>query len=167
MSGMYWKPFSGEMIVSRFKQENFGKILSEINSDAELQSFLALDYVHGMVAYKETGCPVAFAILIDDMDDMKKINIHGGCWSGSALDSYHAIFSLIENLFDSGHSVRTSCTLNNHRAYRFLHSVGFVNHYTSKNYHYFWLPYKRFVNTPIYKWFHPNTMDEMGYKPVK
>ena len=146
MEGMW-----DERIVSHFSQDEWHNILSDISTDEELQNFMRLDFVHGYVAYNRANTPVAFALLIEELWRGNQVQIHGGCWSGSAWDSYEAMITLIEKLFRDGKAVRSQCTLENTITTRFLQSLGFVNHYTSSNYRYFWLPYKHFINTPIYK----------------
>lgn len=146
-----WRECGDERIVSHFSQDEWHNILSDISTDEELQNFMRLDFVHGYVAYNRANTPVAFALLIEELWRGNQVQIHGGCWTGSAWDCYEAMITLIEKLFRDGKAVRSQCTLENTITTRFLQSLGFVNHYTSSNYRYFWLPYKHFINTPIYK----------------
>ncbi len=146
-----WRRLCDEEIVSRFSEHDWNNIFSGISTDKELREILQQDFVHGYVAYNRANTPVAFALLIEELWRGNQVQIHGGCWSGSAWDSYEAMITLIERLFKDGKAVRSQCTLENTRTTRFLKSLGFVNHYTSENYRYFWLPYKRFINTTIYK----------------
>jgi hypothetical protein len=146
-----WRIYSGEDIVSHFPENEWHNILSDISTDKELRIFLQWDFVHGYVAYNRANTPVAFALLIEVRWRDNQVQIHGGCWSGSAWDSYEALITMIENLFAEGKAVRSQCSLDNKRTARFLQSLGFINHYTSDKYRYYWLPYKRFLNTQIYK----------------
>ena len=149
-----WRECGNEKIVSHFSQNDWHNILSDISTDEKLHDFLKWDFVHGYVAYNRANTPVAFALLIEELWRGNQVQIHGGCWSGSAWDSYEAMITLIEMLFKDGKAVRSQCTLENTRTTQFLQSLGFINHYTSAHYRYFWLPYKRFVNTSIYKRIH-------------
>ena len=138
--------------MSRFSERDWHYILSDVSSVEQFHEMLQMESVHGLVAYNIANEPVAFAMLIDEPDKDNKVSIHGGCWS--AGDSYEAIITLIEILFSNGKAVRSSCTIDNQRATHFLRKLGFVNHYTSEQYRHFWLPYKRFVNSAIYKRLH-------------
>ena len=146
-----WRRLCDEEIVPRFSEHDWNNIFSGISTDKELREILLQDFVHGYVAYNRANTPVAFALLIEEIWRGNQVQIHGGCWSGSAWDSYEAMITLIEKLFKDGKAIRSQCTLENIRTTRFLQSLGFVNHYTSSDYRYFWLPYKRFINTTIYK----------------
>ena len=59
--------------------------------------------------------------------------------------------SLFKRLFKKKYKIRTSCLVSNERAFRFLHSVGFISYYKTMDFYYLWLPQKRFQNTEIYK----------------
>lgn len=146
-----WRQWHKERIVSRFSEHDWNNIFSGISTDKDLKERIQSDFVHGYVAYNRANTPVAFALLIEELWRGNQVQIHGGCWSGSAWDSYEAMITLIEMLFENGKAVRSQCTLENTRTTRFLRSLGFINHYTSAHYRYFWLPYKRFINTTIYK----------------
>lgn len=146
-----WRQWHKERIVSRFSEHDWNNIFSGISTDKDLKERIQSDFVHGYVAYNRANTPVAFALLIEELWRGNLVQIHGGCWSGSAWDSYEAMITLIEMLFENGKAVRSQCTLENTRTTRFLRSLGFINHYTSAHYRYFWLPYKRFINTTIYK----------------
>ena len=137
--------------MSRFLESDWHNILSDIFSDEELREVLQLKLFHGYVAYSSTGLPIAFVLIIEESWRGNRVQIHGGCWSGSAWDSYEAFISMIDRLFTEGKAVRSQCKVENVRTIRFLRSVGFVNHYSTEQYRYFWLPYKRFVNSKIYK----------------
>lgn len=147
---IHWQPYSNEIIVSNFSKENWHNILADISTEKELRGLLHLDYVQVFVAYNENN-PIAFALLIEEFWRGNRVQIHGGCWSGSAWDSYAAMIAMVEMLFAKGKAVRSQCTIENIRTAKFLQSLGFVNHYTSVHYRYFWLPYKRFFNSSIYK----------------
>lgn len=150
---IYWKPYNNEVIVSRFSERDWHSIHSDISNDKELQKLFQLEFFHGYVAYNKEKKPVAFALLIEEAWRGNQVQVHGGCWSGSVWDSYAAMITLIETLFEKGKAVRSQCKLDNIRTTRFLQSLGFVNHYTSNRFRYYWLPYKRFVNSKIYKRF--------------
>jgi hypothetical protein len=149
--GIKWIRLSNEEIVTRFSEHDWHNILSDISSDKELHELLQMDFVSGYVAYNRKNVAVAFIMLIEEVWRGNQVQVHGGCWSGSPWDSYNAMIVMLEKLFDEGKSVRSQCTLDNIRAVRFLKSLGFINHYTSDSYRHFWLPYKRFVNSAIYK----------------
>lgn len=146
-----WRYLGDEKIVARFPPQSWANIFSGITTEEELREKLNVDFMHGYVAYNRANTPVAFALLIEEKWRGNQVQIHGGCWSGSAWDSYTALIVLIEHLLKKGKAVRSQCTIRNVHTIRFLKSLGFVNHYTSENYRYFWLPEKRFFNAPIYR----------------
>lgn len=149
-----WKPYSGEKVVSCFKINDWHNISPDISTDEELHSFLRKGFAQGYVAYKCGKIPIAFAFLIEETWRRNQIQVHGGCFSESTWDCYKALIALLEILFAEKREIRSHCKLNNDRTARFLQSISFVNHYTSSNYRYFWLPYKRFVNSAFYKRLH-------------
>ena len=148
-----WKPYSGERIVSRFAIKDWHNIISSVSTDKELELFLQEGFAQGYVAYRPGDTPIAFVFLVEETWRDNQVQVHGGCFSGSAWDSYAALISLLEKLFDEKRRVRSHCIKGNEKVARFLQGIGFVNHYTSEHYRYFWLPYKRFINSPIYKRF--------------
>lgn len=149
-----WCNWLDEPVVAKFGIDDWHQILPNVNSDQELKNLLS-NYILAYVAYKSmANAPFAFAILINRPWKNNIVEIHGGCWRGSAWDCYEALVSMIDLQFLQGKNIRSSCSIVNKRSFRFLHSMGFVNHYTSKYYHYFWLPYNRYINTAIYKRIH-------------
>lgn len=146
-----WRSLDNEEIVTRFSNQDWNNIFSGINTDEELRERLQSDFMHGYIAYNRANTPVAFALLIEEKWRGNQVQIHGGCWSGSAWHCYEALIIMIERLFSEGKAVRSQCTIENSRTTRFLKSLGFINHYTSDEYRYFWLPYKRFINSAIYR----------------
>ncbi len=153
-----WKPYVGEQIVKCFHDEQWLKILPEIRTDGELKELFSFDLGMGYVLYeRETTEAKGFVYLhISDAND-RKVFIHGGGWSDNTLFNYTAMVAMIDTLFNAKIKIRSSCLLGNNTAFRFLRSLGFVNYYTSLNHHYFWLPYKRYINNPIKQRFSHNS----------
>lgn len=145
-----WRKFRKESLIEKFSVEDWHKILSDIDKQEEFNELLKYDCVKCFVAYhtqREEPFAFVFTCTVGD-----KIFVHGGGWTANnTLNNYTALIILLERFFKKGLKVRTSCLVGNDKAFRFLHSVGFIKYYSSSAYHYMWLPYKRFVSTPIYK----------------
>ena len=86
-----WRECGDERIVPHFSQNDWHNILSDISTDEELRNFLQNISAHGYVGYNRANMPVAFALLIEELWRGNQVQIHGGCWSGSAWDSYEAL----------------------------------------------------------------------------
>ena len=146
-------------IVKNIKSENmfsktdWAKIFGDLHSNLEIDKFISKSYGQCFIARNLLNNE-DFAFVFMYIKDFKKNTIvfHGGGWkNGNTMLHYTALIYLLDKFFRKGYKIRTSCLLSNKKAFRFIRSVGFVNHYTSENCHYFWLPYKRFINTNIYK----------------
>lgn len=136
-----------------FSKTDWAKIFADLSSCLEIDKFISLGYGQCFIA-RNLITNEDFAFVFVYLEDYKtnKIVFHGGGWkNGNTMLHYTALVYLLEKLFKRGYKIRTSCLRSNQKAFRFIHSVGFINHYTSENHHYFWLPYKRFINTNIYK----------------
>lgn len=138
-----------------FSEKEWNKIFPDLFTFKEIEEFLSKGYGQCMVAHTITGKSFAFVFLYSEDESDKKISFHGGgWWKNNSIQHYIATMGLIEELFASGYKVRTSCFVNNDVAFRFIHSLGFIKFRSTEYYHYFWLPYKRFINTAVYKRFH-------------
>ena len=149
---MEWRRYNNEPIVESFRKEDWMRIFVDIDTDEELRTFLTIGRSEGYVAYDcLTTKPFAFICLLKERCSDERVFVHGGGWSGPPMLKYESIITMCSALFQKGKKIRTQCLRDNVNAFRFLHSIGFVNHFSSNRCHYFWLPYKRFVNTAIYK----------------
>lgn len=137
-----------------FSNSDWRLIFSDVENEEQLESFLQLDCGQCLVAYNTvTNMPFGFVYVYMEDEKDQKVSLHGGGWlSGNAFLNYRAYLLLIEALLQQGFKVRTACEPDNMKAIRFNRSVGFVNHYTSKNYRYFWVSEKRLHASAIYKW---------------
>lgn len=148
-----WRTVRNIKSEEMFSLTDWSKIFTNLSSYLEINEFLSKGYGQCFVA-RNLLDNEDFAFVFIFYEDYKenKIVFHGGGWKkGNTLLHYTAFVYLLERLFKRGYKIRTSCLKTNKKAFRFLHSVGFVNYYTTENYHYFWLPQKRFMNTEIYK----------------
>lgn len=148
-----WYSIKNIKSENMFSETDWSKIFTDLSSYLEVNEFLSLGCGQCFVARNLLNNE-DFAFVFICLEDYKanKIVFHGGGWKqGNTMLHYTALVYLLERLFKRGYKIRTSCLRSNQKAFRFIHSVGFINHYTSENYHYFWLPYKRFINTNIYK----------------
>lgn len=148
-----WRIVRNVSAENMFSETDWAKIFTDASSYLEVNEFLSKGYGQCFVARNLLNNE-DFAFVFIYMRDFKENTIvfHGGGWkNGNTMLHYTALVYLLDKLFRKGYKIRTSCLLSNKKAFRFIRSVGFVNHYTSENYHYFWLPYKRFINTNIYK----------------
>lgn len=147
-----WKNITTIKSKDMFSEKEWNKIFPDLSSFKEIEVFLSKGYGQCMIANTLTGESFAFVFLYCENERDKKISFHGGGWlKNNSIQHYVATMALIEELFASGYKVRTSCLVNNDVAFRFLHSLGFIKYRSTDHYHYMWLPYKRFINTPIYK----------------
>lgn len=137
-----------------FKEADWLNIFSDVTSAEELEDFMNMDCGQCFVAYNSvSNTPFGFIYVYVEDEQTKKVSIHGGGWlSSNAFLNYRAYMLLIEALLQQGFKVRTACEPDNMKSIRFNRSVGFVNHYTSKNYRYFWVSKKRLYASAIYKW---------------
>lgn len=147
---VYLKDIKAEKM---FSATEWNKIFPDLYTYAEINVFLSKGYGQYLIAYNLISMePFAFVFLYLEDKKQRKVVFHGGGWKkGNTLLHYTAFVYLLERLFKKKYKIRTSCLVSNERAFRFLHSVGFVNYYTTTNYRYLWLPQKRFQNTEIYK----------------
>ena len=106
------------------------------------------------VAYNPvTNAPFGFVYVYVEDEQTMKVSIHGGGWlSNHAMLNYRAYILLIEALLQQGFKVRTACQIDNMKAFRFNKGIGFVNHYTSKNYRYLWISEKRLQSSLVYRY---------------
>lgn len=148
-----WRTVRNIKAENMFSLEDWSKIFTGISSYLEVNKTLSLGCGQCFVARNLLNNEdFAFVFIYKKDYKENKIVFHGGGWKkGKTLLHYTAFVYLLERLFKRGYKIRTSCLKTNKKAFRFLHSVGFVNYYTTENYHYFWLPQKRFMKTNIYK----------------
>lgn len=147
-----WSPYKGETIVGNFAESQWGKIFSDINSDEELKKFESEKYGNGYVVYEcKNNESIGFVYLLVESVQNKRVFVHGGSWSDNARLKYASLLTVASALFNINVKIHTTCMIDNERAFRFLHSIGFVKYYSTKKYHYMWLPYKRFVNTFLFQ----------------
>ena len=128
-------------------------IFSDVTSAVELEDFMNMDCGQCFVAYNPaSNAPFGFVYVYVEDEKSKKVSIHGGGWlPNHAMLNYRAYILLIEILLQQGFKVRTACKLDNMKAFRFNKSIGFVNHYTSKNYRYLWISEKRLHSSSIFQ----------------
>lgn len=166
-----WDYYYKETICDKFSLEEWHKIVSDIDSEEDWQSFLS-DYRDFVTCYilRQVGCkePIGFVYLYKESTTNKILSIHGGGWGKSmhlSLLYFRGFVVFIENLLDKGIKVRTSCFVGNDRALRFLTSIGFVRYLTTENAYYMWINIKRLQNSKIYKYLkRENTKRD---KPIK
>lgn len=149
-----WRRRTSEPLIGLFSDSDWRFIFPDVEDDAQLEAFLQLDCGRCLVAYN-SATSVPFGFIYVYMEDVKerKVSLHGGGWkSNNAFLNYRAYMLLIEALLQQGFKVRTACEPDNMKAIRFNRSIGFVNHYTSPNYRYFWISEKRLHDSVVYRW---------------
>lgn len=152
-----WKAYKySDCIVNRFIAEEWHKIASDVFSEEELDSLLT-DYpnvIQGFVLYENNkNKPIAFCYILRENKRRRVISIHGGGWGNSmslSLLYYRGLILMIQYLLHQGFRIRTSCLCTNHRAYRFLRSLGFVKYCSARGYFYMWINKKRLQCSSIY-----------------
>ena len=148
-----WRKRSNETLIGFFNVSDWRLIFPDVESDEQLEEFLQMDCGLCLVAYNAvTHEPFGFIYVYMEDEREKKVSLHGGVWlPNNVFLNYRAYMLLIETLLQQGFKARTACELENVKAIRFNRSVGFVNHYTSKNYRYFWISEKRLHDSSIYQ----------------
>lgn len=148
-----WRKRTHEPLMSFFKEVDWLSIFSDVTSADELENFMNMDCGQCFVAYNPvTNAPFGFIYVYVEDEQTKKVSIHGGGWlPNHAMLNYRAYILLIEVLLRQGFKVRTACKLDNMKAFRFNKGIGFVNHYTSKNYRYLWISEKRLHSSLVYR----------------
>lgn len=148
-----WRKRTNEPLMDFFKEADWLSIFSDVTSAKDLEDFMNMDCGQCFVAYNPvSNAPFGFIYVYEEDKQTKKVSIHGGGWlPNHALLNYRAYILLIEALLQQGFKVRTACRLDNIKAFRFNRGIGFVNHYTSKNYRYLWISEKRLHSSLVYR----------------
>lgn len=152
-----WVDYEQEAVCSKFSCDEWQLIASDIHSDEEWRQFVA-EYCDLVECYilklKSNGKSIAFVYLYRDPLSNNVISVHGGGWGKTmrlSLLYYRGLIVMLEHLLNLGFKVRTSCLIENKRAYRFLQSVGFVKYNSFEGYVYMWINEKRLKSSAIYK----------------
>lgn len=151
-----WDSYNNEFVCNRFSIDEWHKMVCDIDTEDEWQSFLS-DFSEFVKCYilkkNDTNEAIGFVYLYKESLSSKVVSIHGGIWDSrtSSLLAYRAIFVMIEQLFNEGMKVRTSCLIENKPASRFIRGIGFVKYYSSHTHTYMWINQKRLNSNPIYK----------------
>ena len=148
-----WRKRTNEPLMDFFEKADWLSIFSDVTSAEELEDFMNMDCGQCFIAYNPVSdTPFGFIYVYLEDEQTKKVSLHGGGWLwGYALLNYRAYIMLIDWLLQQGFKVRTACQLDNMKAFRFNKSIGFVNHYTSKNYRYLWISEKRLHSSSIFQ----------------
>ena len=148
-----WRKLADESFMGFFKESDWLSIFPDVTTAEQFENFMNMDCGQCYVAYNPiSDSPFGFVYVYFEEAQTRKVSIHGGGWSpNNAFLNYRAYIMLIDALLQQGFKVRTACQINNNKAARFNKGAGFVNHYTSKNYRYFWISEKRLQSSKIYK----------------
>ncbi len=148
-----WKRRSTEDIFNLFEPQEWHKIFADITTREQFEDFLSSGVGECWVAYdKQKDKAIAFVHLhMAGRGD--NVVVHGGSWTDNPSINYISLLCILDSIFSQGFGIRTSCLCENKKAYRFLHSVGFVKYRTADGYHYLWLDENRFRNTVVYNRF--------------
>ena len=118
---------ASDKILSKFRQEDWLKIVSWIRSDKELFNYIQeLPYSMAALVYasKKTDDPLNFILLLrDHPEDPNIISFHGGSWS-SPFINFRTGRKLLQTLLRCGFKIRTSVNTNNRVAQRFVEALG-------------------------------------------
>lgn len=153
-----WSHYNQEIICDRFSFEEWHKIVDDIDTDDKWRHFLSEfdDFVKCYIL-KEIDCnnSIGFVYLYKESISNKIVSIHGGGWGKSmrlSLLYYRGMILMIKYLLKQSYKVRSSCLITNTRAFRFLHSLGFVKYCTTETHHYMWINEKRLKASRIYEY---------------
>lgn len=146
---------SSDIVCGHFTTEAWHTIFGEIETEEELRKHLTEYHdVTACLILRKDSIPIGFAYIITEDNEKRIISIHGGGWSdakNAVWSYYRGIYLIIEILLNAGIRVRTSCLKSNHRAYRFINSLGFVRYCTGDKCCYFYINKKRMGNSRPYK----------------
>lgn len=153
-----WELYSPEdNIVAKFAFEEWSKIASDVDTEQELEE-LFINYPHliqGFVLYENSSnLPIAFVYILKENKNGRGVSFHGGGWNHSIRYSFLYLMGtilLVEYILKQGYKVRTYCSIDNHKAYKFMHSLGFVRYRTTDERIYQWVNMDRLHQSVIYK----------------
>ena len=151
-----WKIYRAEKLCTMFPLYEWHQIVADIDNDTDWANFLTEygEFVKCFVLYhRKDNNPIAFAYILQEDEYGNIVSLHGGGWNKSIMHTllyYRGMVRLVETLLNNGHKVRTACTIENDRAYRFIKSIGFVNYRNSDTYRYFWINKNRLTSSKIY-----------------
>lgn len=152
-----WELYRGESLCDRFPIDQWRLMVTDIESDAEWRDFVNKykDFVRCYILRSNSdNDEIAFVYLYNESGNFDTVSIHGGGWDRSIKSTmyyYRGFMLMIESLMAQGRKVRTSCFIDNIRAFRFLRSVGFMPYMRSQTTVYMWINEKRLKNSSIYK----------------
>ena len=152
-----WELYRGEALCDRFPIDQWRLMVTEIETDKEWRDFVDKykDFVRCYILRSVSDNEeVAFVYLYNESGNFDIVSIHGGGWDRSIKSTmyyYRGLILMISSLIAEGRKVRTSCYIDNIRAFRFLRSVGFVPYMRSQTTIYMWINEKRLKNSSIYK----------------
>lgn len=154
-----WKPYKkGDDIVKRFSTEDWHKIASDVDSEEILQELFENhpDKIQGYVLYEvKNNSPIAFVYILKEYCRVKTVSYHGGGWGKSprlTLLYLRGSILLIKRILESGCRVHTTTAEDNLRAYKFMHSMGFVPFNRRNGKIYQWINLRRLYNSNIYNY---------------
>ena len=150
-----WIKYSeDDILCEHFSLKEWHFIVSDIDSDKDWSELLKNNLLINCYILKECSKNEAIAFLYTKHESLNGeiMSLHGGGWKKSFSNTllfYRGFILMIEFLLNKKIKVRTSCTLDNIVAYRFIKSVGFVNYKSSEKYFYFWINKKRLLSNKI------------------
>ena len=153
-----WDYYNEEDIFEKFSSEEWQMMVRDVYSADEWKKFV-IEYSDFVDCYilriQSNSEEIGFIYLYKESLSGHIVSIHGGGWGKSMHLSrlyYRGMMLMVEHLLNKGLKVHTSCKIENERAYRFLHSMGFVKYCSSDRYHYMWINETRLKNSKIYKY---------------
>lgn len=160
---IYWTLYDGtEKVCARFDKEEWHLAVSDIDTDEEFAE--VVNTCQTINCYTLRLCcddsPIAFIYTkyIDERNSV--VSVHGGGWGGSLSSSRQycrGIILMVKYLLGQGLKVQTSCLLENKRAYRLMHSIGFVKYRIDKGYVDMWINKERLQRSKMYRYLYPQT----------
>jgi RimJ/RimL family protein N-acetyltransferase len=104
------------------------------------------------------GSSIAF-IYTKYIDERNRVvSLHGGGWGGSFSSSRQycrGIILMVKYLLEQGLKVQTSCLQENKRAFRLMHSIGFVKYRIDNEYIDMWINKERLQCSKMYRYLYP------------
>lgn len=160
---IYWALYDGtEKVCTRFDKEEWHLAVSDIDTDEEFAEVVntcqTIKCYILRLCCDDSSIAFIYTKYIDERN--RVVSIHGGGWGRSFSSSRHycrGVILMVKHLLEQGLKVQTSCLLENKRAYRLMHSIGFVKYRIDKGYVDMWINKERLHRSKMYSYLYPQT----------
>ena len=161
---IYWALYDGteKVCACLDKEEEWHLAVSDIDTDEEFAEMVSscktIKCYTLRLCCDDSSIAFIYTKYIDERN--RVVSIHGGGWGRSFSSSRHycrGVILMVKYLLEQGLKVQTSCLLENKRAYRLMHSIGFVKYRIDKGYVDLWINKERLHRSKMYSYLYPQT----------